>query len=147
MAAVSPHPSRPRAEHRRETARFWRENRADAALRERFVVAAEEYARFAAALEKAVGAHEEREEENIRQVRGAEPPANAPPRYGTAPQRLSVPADGGPHPGGGAEAAGHRAGGPRGWCRGAEPYPALLRRAPGATGVGGGGGGGVGGQR
>lgn len=56
------------AEHRRETARFWRENRADAALRERFVVAAEEYARFAAALEKAVGAHEEREEENIRQM-------------------------------------------------------------------------------
>uniref|UniRef100_A0A8C9L5F5 Coiled-coil domain containing 84 n=1 Tax=Pavo cristatus TaxID=9049 RepID=A0A8C9L5F5_PAVCR len=56
------------AEHRRETARFWRENRADAALRERFVVAAEEYARFAAALERAVGAYEEREEENIRQM-------------------------------------------------------------------------------
>uniref|UniRef100_A0A669PZG5 Coiled-coil domain containing 84 n=1 Tax=Phasianus colchicus TaxID=9054 RepID=A0A669PZG5_PHACC len=56
------------AEHRRETVRFWRENRADAALRERFVVPAEEYERFAAALRKAVGAHEEREEENIRQM-------------------------------------------------------------------------------
>uniref|UniRef100_A0A8C3LTI6 Coiled-coil domain containing 84 n=1 Tax=Chrysolophus pictus TaxID=9089 RepID=A0A8C3LTI6_CHRPC len=48
--------------------RFWRENRADAALRERFVVPAEEYERFAAALRKAVTAHEEREEENIRQM-------------------------------------------------------------------------------
>ncbi|XP_042687958.1 centrosomal AT-AC splicing factor [Centrocercus urophasianus] len=56
------------AEHRQETVRFWRENRADAALRERFVVPAEEYERFAAALRKAVGAHEEREEENIRQM-------------------------------------------------------------------------------
>ncbi|XP_021231415.1 coiled-coil domain-containing protein 84 isoform X2 [Numida meleagris] len=56
------------AEHRRETARFWRENRAEAALRDRFVVAEEEYARFAAALERAVGEHEEREQESIRQM-------------------------------------------------------------------------------
>ncbi|OXB75931.1 UNVERIFIED_CONTAM: hypothetical protein H355_012899 [Colinus virginianus] len=55
------------AEHRREAARFCRENRVEAALRERFVVAAEEYARFAAAMERAVGAYEEREEESIRQ--------------------------------------------------------------------------------
>ncbi|OXB59012.1 hypothetical protein ASZ78_007640 [Callipepla squamata] len=56
------------AEHRREAARFCRENRVEAALRERFVVAAEEYARFAAAMERAVGAYEEREEESIRQM-------------------------------------------------------------------------------
>uniref|UniRef100_A0A8C2TLX2 Centrosomal AT-AC splicing factor n=1 Tax=Coturnix japonica TaxID=93934 RepID=A0A8C2TLX2_COTJA len=62
------------AEHRRETARFWRENRADAALRERFVVTKEEFERFAAAVEKAVGAYEEREEQNIRQVRDADTP-------------------------------------------------------------------------
>lgn len=73
VTAVPPRSFRPRAEHRQETVRFWRENRADAALRERFVVPAEEYERFAAALRKAVGAHEECEEENIRQVRDAEP--------------------------------------------------------------------------
>ncbi|XP_067166369.1 centrosomal AT-AC splicing factor isoform X2 [Apteryx mantelli] len=33
-------------EHRRETARFWRENRAEAALRQRFVVSAEDYGRW-----------------------------------------------------------------------------------------------------
>ncbi|NXJ04469.1 CCD84 protein, partial [Odontophorus gujanensis] len=59
---------RARAEHRREAARFCRENRVEAALRERFVVAEEEYARFAAAMERAVGAYEEREEESIRQM-------------------------------------------------------------------------------
>ncbi|XP_065594471.1 centrosomal AT-AC splicing factor [Cyrtonyx montezumae] len=56
------------AEHRREAARFCRENRVEAALRERFVVAEEEHARFAAAMERAVGAYEEREEESIRQM-------------------------------------------------------------------------------
>uniref|UniRef100_A0A8B9MJJ5 Coiled-coil domain containing 84 n=1 Tax=Accipiter nisus TaxID=211598 RepID=A0A8B9MJJ5_9AVES len=56
------------AEHRRETARFWRENRAEAALRERFLVPAEEYERFARALERALAAHQRREEERIRQM-------------------------------------------------------------------------------
>ncbi|XP_040390388.1 centrosomal AT-AC splicing factor isoform X1 [Cygnus olor] len=55
-------------EHRRETARFWRENRAEAALRERFLVSPEDYGRFAAALAQALGAYEEREEERIRQM-------------------------------------------------------------------------------
>ncbi|KAF1638941.1 Coiled-coil domain-containing protein 84, partial [Eudyptes filholi] len=57
-----------RPEHRRETARFWRENRAEAALRERFLVPAEEYERFARALERALAAHQRREEERIRQM-------------------------------------------------------------------------------
>ncbi|XP_074972291.1 centrosomal AT-AC splicing factor isoform X3 [Phalacrocorax aristotelis] len=55
-------------EHRRETARFWRENRAEAALRERFVVPAEEYERFARAMERELDAHRQREEERIRQM-------------------------------------------------------------------------------
>ncbi|NXH14659.1 CCD84 protein, partial [Bucco capensis] len=55
-------------EHRRETARFWRENRADAALRERFLVPAEEYERFERALQRAVAAHQLREEERIQQI-------------------------------------------------------------------------------
>ncbi|KAM9217028.1 centrosomal AT-AC splicing factor [Leptosomus discolor] len=55
-------------EHRRETARFWRENRAEAALRERVLVPAEEYERFARALERALAAHQRREEERIQQM-------------------------------------------------------------------------------
>ncbi|KAM9269330.1 centrosomal AT-AC splicing factor [Morus bassanus] len=55
-------------EHRRETARFWRENRAEAALRERFLVPAEEYERFARAMERELDAHRRREEERIRQM-------------------------------------------------------------------------------
>ncbi|NXL35907.1 CCD84 protein, partial [Glaucidium brasilianum] len=57
-----------RPQHRRETARFWREQRAEAALRERFLVPAEEYERFARALERALEAHRRREEERIRQM-------------------------------------------------------------------------------
>ncbi|XP_033925336.1 centrosomal AT-AC splicing factor isoform X2 [Melopsittacus undulatus] len=55
-------------EHRREAARFWREQRAEAALRERCVLPAEEYERYAHALERAVAAHQRREEERIRQM-------------------------------------------------------------------------------
>ncbi|CAN8199020.1 unnamed protein product [Coccothraustes coccothraustes] len=55
-------------EHRRETARFWRENRAEAALRERCLVPAEEYERFAQALEQALAEHQRREEERILQM-------------------------------------------------------------------------------
>ncbi|XP_058712912.1 centrosomal AT-AC splicing factor isoform X2 [Poecile atricapillus] len=55
-------------EHRRETARFWRENRAEAALRERCLVPAEEYERFAQALERALAEHQRREEERILQM-------------------------------------------------------------------------------
>ncbi|NXJ26391.1 CCD84 protein, partial [Dicrurus megarhynchus] len=55
-------------EHRRQTARFWRENRAEAALRERCLVPAEEYERFAQALERALGEHQRREEERILQM-------------------------------------------------------------------------------
>ncbi|XP_068851009.1 centrosomal AT-AC splicing factor isoform X3 [Aphelocoma coerulescens] len=55
-------------EHRRQTARFWRENRAEAALRERCLVPAEEYERFAQALEQALGEHQRREEERILQM-------------------------------------------------------------------------------
>ncbi|NWW56606.1 CCD84 protein, partial [Ifrita kowaldi] len=57
-----------RPEHRRQTARFWRENRAEAALRERCLVPAEEYERFAQALERALGEHQRREEERILQM-------------------------------------------------------------------------------
>ncbi|NXQ27037.1 CCD84 protein, partial [Alaudala cheleensis] len=57
-----------RPEHRRETARFWRENRAEAALRERCLVPAEEYERFAQALERALAEHQGQEEERILQV-------------------------------------------------------------------------------
>uniref|UniRef100_A0A8C3P1Q0 Coiled-coil domain containing 84 n=1 Tax=Cyanoderma ruficeps TaxID=181631 RepID=A0A8C3P1Q0_9PASS len=55
-------------EHRRETARFWRENRAEAALREQCLVPAEEYERFAQALERALAEHQRREEERILQM-------------------------------------------------------------------------------
>ncbi|NXF89315.1 CCD84 protein, partial [Eubucco bourcierii] len=64
----SEHDRRVWSEHRRETARFWRENRAEAALRERFLVPAEEYERFERALERAVAAHRRREEEHIKQM-------------------------------------------------------------------------------
>ncbi|NWI39100.1 CCD84 protein, partial [Picathartes gymnocephalus] len=57
-----------RPEHRRETARFWRENRAEAALRERCLVPAEEYERFVQALERALAEHQRREEERILQM-------------------------------------------------------------------------------
>ncbi|XP_041890007.1 centrosomal AT-AC splicing factor isoform X2 [Corvus kubaryi] len=55
-------------EHRRQTARFWRENRAEAALRERCLVPAEEYERFAQALEQALSEQQRREEERILQM-------------------------------------------------------------------------------
>ncbi|NWW09818.1 CCD84 protein, partial [Oreocharis arfaki] len=58
----------PRPEHHRQTARFWRENRAEAALRERCLVPAEEYERFAQALEQALAEHQRREEERILQM-------------------------------------------------------------------------------
>ncbi|KAF1493367.1 Coiled-coil domain-containing protein 84, partial [Eudyptula minor novaehollandiae] len=77
-----------RPEHRRETARFWRENRAEAALRERFLVPAEEYERFARALERALAAHQRREEERIRQV----PPAPHRPGPGPAAPGPASPA-------------------------------------------------------
>ncbi|NXD60748.1 CCD84 protein, partial [Corvus moneduloides] len=57
-----------RPEHRRQTARFWRENRAEAALRERCLVPAEEYERFAQALEQALSEQQRREEERILQM-------------------------------------------------------------------------------
>ncbi|NWR85107.1 CCD84 protein, partial [Furnarius figulus] len=57
-----------RAEHRREAARFWREHRVEAALREQCVVPAEEYERFAKALEQALAEHQQREEEKIQQM-------------------------------------------------------------------------------
>ncbi|NWT20474.1 CCD84 protein, partial [Vireo altiloquus] len=62
------HDGRVWPEHRRETARFWRENRAEAALRERCLVPAEEYERFAQALERALAEHERQEEERILQM-------------------------------------------------------------------------------
>ncbi|KAF1603840.1 Coiled-coil domain-containing protein 84, partial [Eudyptes chrysolophus] len=79
-----------RPEHRRETARFWRENRAEAALRERFLVPAEEYERFARALERALAAHQRREEERIRQVpRAPHRPGPGPAAPGPASPALS----------------------------------------------------------
>lgn len=88
-----------RAEHRRETARFWRENRAEAALRERFLVPAEEYERFARALERALAAHQRREEERIRQVQRAPRRPRPRPRPCSGPGLTrSLPADGGRHP-------------------------------------------------
>ncbi|NXX51215.1 CCD84 protein, partial [Tricholaema leucomelas] len=62
------HDRRVWSEHRRETARFWRENRVEAALRERFLVPAEEYERFEQALERVVAAHQRQEEEHIQQM-------------------------------------------------------------------------------
>ncbi|KAM6370600.1 centrosomal AT-AC splicing factor isoform 2-T2 [Pluvialis apricaria] len=58
-------------EHRRETARFWREQRAETALRERVLVPAEEYERFAQGVERALAAHRRREEERIQQMAAA----------------------------------------------------------------------------
>uniref|UniRef100_A0A8C3JCH0 Coiled-coil domain containing 84 n=1 Tax=Calidris pygmaea TaxID=425635 RepID=A0A8C3JCH0_9CHAR len=55
-------------DHRRETARFWREQRAEAALRERVLVSAEEYERFARGLERALEEHRRQEEERIQQM-------------------------------------------------------------------------------
>lgn len=66
-----------RPEHRRETARFWRENRAEAALRERCLVPAEEYERFTQALERALAEHQRREEQRILQVTSV----TSPPRH------------------------------------------------------------------
>lgn len=82
-----------RPEHRRETARFWRENRAEAALRERCLVPAEEYERFAQALEQALAEHQRREEERILQVPSVTSPHR--PRPPLAPPHRCVPADGG----------------------------------------------------
>ncbi|NWU41932.1 CCD84 protein, partial [Hylia prasina] len=62
------HDGRVWPEHRRETARFWQENRAEAALRERCLVPAEEYERFAQALERALADYQRREEERILQM-------------------------------------------------------------------------------
>ncbi|KAM6238276.1 LOW QUALITY PROTEIN: centrosomal AT-AC splicing factor [Porphyrio hochstetteri] len=56
------------SEHRRETARFWRENKVEEELRERFLVSAEEYERFAGAMEREVAAYQQREDERIRQM-------------------------------------------------------------------------------
>ncbi|NWU71645.1 CCD84 protein, partial [Pterocles burchelli] len=57
-----------RAEHRREAARFWRENREEAAQRERLQVPPEEYERLERALERALEEHRRQEEERIQQV-------------------------------------------------------------------------------
>ncbi|NWS74729.1 CCD84 protein, partial [Crotophaga sulcirostris] len=62
-----------RPEHRRETVRFWRENRVAAAERELCLVSAEEYEQFIQVLERAVAAHRQREEERIHQVTPARP--------------------------------------------------------------------------
>ncbi|NWV70729.1 CCD84 protein, partial [Malurus elegans] len=105
------HDGRVWPEHRRETARFWRENRVEAALREQCLVPAEEYECFTQALERALAEHQRREEERILQV----PSATSPHRQRPGPRRprltaLSHPADGGRHPGGRAPAARHGAG-------------------------------------
>ncbi|NXX32893.1 CCD84 protein, partial [Nicator chloris] len=71
------HDGRVWPEHHRETARFWRENRAEAALREQCLVPAEEYERFAQALERALAEHQRREEERILQVTSV----TSPPRH------------------------------------------------------------------
>ncbi|XP_038023560.2 centrosomal AT-AC splicing factor [Anas platyrhynchos] len=55
-------------EHRRETARFLRENRAEAALRERLVLSEEDRGRLAVVLAEALGNYEEQEEERIQQI-------------------------------------------------------------------------------
>ncbi|KAM9369912.1 centrosomal AT-AC splicing factor [Phaethornis superciliosus] len=55
-------------EHRRETLRFWRENRVEAVERERVLMPAEEYERWARAAEQALAAHRRREEERIQQI-------------------------------------------------------------------------------
>ncbi|NXD29231.1 CCD84 protein, partial [Spelaeornis formosus] len=62
------HDGRVWPEHRRETARFWRENRAEATLREQCLVPAEEYERFSQALERELAEQQRREEERILQV-------------------------------------------------------------------------------
>ncbi|XP_065508163.1 centrosomal AT-AC splicing factor isoform X2 [Caloenas nicobarica] len=58
-------------EHRRATLRFWREQRAEAALRERVLVPAEEYERLERALARAVAAHRQREDERIQEMAAA----------------------------------------------------------------------------
>ncbi|NXW91346.1 CCD84 protein, partial [Alopecoenas beccarii] len=60
-----------RPEHRRATLRFWREQRAEAALRERVLVPAEEYERLERALKRAVAAHRQREDERIQEMAAA----------------------------------------------------------------------------
>ncbi|NXC80904.1 CCD84 protein, partial [Cercotrichas coryphoeus] len=68
-SAVRPYdPTEHDGRHHQEAARFWRENRAEAALRERCLVPAEEYERFAQALERALAEHQRREEERILQM-------------------------------------------------------------------------------
>ncbi|KAK2530317.1 hypothetical protein Q9966_009084 [Columba livia] len=58
-------------EHRRATLRFWREQRAEAALRERVLVPAEECERLERALQRAVAAHRQREDERIQEMAAA----------------------------------------------------------------------------
>ncbi|XP_064896172.1 centrosomal AT-AC splicing factor isoform X3 [Columba livia] len=60
-----------RPEHRRATLRFWREQRAEAALRERVLVPAEECERLERALQRAVAAHRQREDERIQEMAAA----------------------------------------------------------------------------
>ncbi|NWZ33716.1 CCD84 protein, partial [Brachypodius atriceps] len=86
------HDGRVWPEHRRETARFWRENRAEAALREGCLVPAEEYERFTQALERALAEHQRREEERILQVTSSPlrlgiGPASAGPTSPLSPRR------------------------------------------------------------
>lgn len=103
-----------RPEHRRATLRFWREQRAEAALRERVLVPAEECERLERALQRAVAAHRQREDERIQEVpRTGAPhryPRIRPPSRDPRPHR-ALPADGGRDPGGRAAAAGDGAGG------------------------------------
>ncbi|XP_065711777.1 centrosomal AT-AC splicing factor [Patagioenas fasciata] len=68
-AALLQHMAGP--EHRRATLRFWREQRAEAALRERVLVPAEEYERLERALLQAVTAHRQREDERIQEMAAA----------------------------------------------------------------------------
>lgn len=115
-----------RPEHRRETARFWREHRAEAALRERVLVPAEEYERFARGLERALADHQRREEERIQQV--TPPPHRHRHRYRHRhrPHHLLSPHRWRPPSGTPSRGSGRRCG-PR--CRSVSPIPPASRAA------------------
>ncbi|XP_066495274.1 centrosomal AT-AC splicing factor [Tiliqua scincoides] len=55
-------------EHARATSAFWWENKADPTLKPRFLLSAQDYARFEASLTKALEAYEAKEEESIQEA-------------------------------------------------------------------------------
>ncbi|XP_067422736.1 centrosomal AT-AC splicing factor [Emydura macquarii macquarii] len=55
-------------EHKKEANKFWWENKAEAKLKQQFLISPEDYERFKSSLVKALDAYEEREDEVIKEM-------------------------------------------------------------------------------